>query len=116
MLESHQPTAIIVDGSFLPHALEPIYELKESLHHFVVVVGEADKTVLSKASKHVKIVFWADIEAHGKAVAPITPPAPGSRHLPVQIRLHSRALVQAQMMSLRSLSTETPMIKCGLCS
>ncbi|KAH9056648.1 acetyl-CoA synthetase-like protein [Lactarius vividus] len=44
VLEAHPPTAVIVDASFLSHALELIYDLNESGHHFVVVVGEADKT------------------------------------------------------------------------
>lgn len=80
VLESHSPTAVIVDGSFFPHALELIYDLNESGHHFVVVVGEVDKTVLSHASERVKIVLWTDIEAQGKQAVPITSPAPGNRH------------------------------------
>lgn len=77
VLESHPPTAVIVDGSFLSHALELIYDLNESLHHFVVVVGKADEAVLSQASERVKIVRWTDIEAQGKVAVPITGPTPG---------------------------------------
>lgn len=88
VLESHPPTAVIVDGSFLPHALELIYDMNESVHHFVVVVGEADKTVLSHASERVKIVRWTDIEAQGKEAVPITGPTPGNRHPLVQVLLH----------------------------
>ncbi|KAH9039000.1 acetyl-CoA synthetase-like protein [Lactarius pseudohatsudake] len=77
VLEAHPPTAVIVDGSFLSHALELIYDLNESGHHFVVVVGEADKTVFSHASERIKIVHWTDIETQGKEAVPITGPTPG---------------------------------------
>jgi len=77
VLEAHPPTAVIVDGGFLPHALELIYDLNESVHHFVIVVGEADKTVLSHASDRVKIVRWADVEAQGKEAVPVTSSTPG---------------------------------------
>lgn len=77
VLESHPPTAVIVDGSFLPHALELIYDLNESVHHFVIVVGEADETVVSQASDRVKIVRWTDVEAQGKEAVSITGPTPG---------------------------------------
>lgn len=77
MLELHPPSAIIVDSSVLPHVLELIYELRESEHHFVIVVGEADDQVLSKASEHVKVGRLSDIETQGKAATPITSPAPG---------------------------------------
>jgi long-chain acyl-CoA synthetase len=77
VLESHPPTAVIVDGSFLPHALELIYDLNESVHHFFIVVGEADETVLSQASDRVKIVRWTDVEAQGKEAVSITGPTPG---------------------------------------
>lgn len=80
MLESHPPSAIVVEGSLLPPTLELIYELNEFGHHFVVVVGETDEKVLSQASKQVKVVRWADLEAQGKAAPPITSPAPGERH------------------------------------
>ncbi len=77
MLESHPPSAIIVEGSLLPHVLELIYELNEHGHHFVVVVGEADENVFSKATERVKVVRWTDVEAQGKATTPMTSPAPG---------------------------------------
>ena len=80
VLEAHPPSAVIVDGGFLPHALELIYDLNESVHHFVIVVGEADKTVLSQASDRVKIVRWADIEAQGKEAVPVTSSTPGNHH------------------------------------
>jgi long-chain acyl-CoA synthetase len=80
VLELHPPSAIIVDGSILPHVLELIYELKESKHHFVIVVGETDDQVLSKASEYIKAGRWSDIETQGKAATPITSPAPGDCH------------------------------------
>lgn len=83
MLESHPPSAIIVHGGLLPHILELIYELNEFGHHSVIVVGETDENVLSKASEHVKVARWADVEAQGKAAPPITSPSPGD-HYPFQ--------------------------------
>jgi long-chain acyl-CoA synthetase len=80
VLESHSPSAIIVQGSLLPHTLELIYELNEFGHHFVIVLGETDENVLSKASKQVKVAHWADIEAQGKAAPTITSPTPGNYH------------------------------------
>ena len=118
VLELHPPTAVIVDGSFLPHALELIYDLNESVHHFVIVVGEADKTVLSHGSDRVKIVRWADIEAQGKEAAPITSSTPGNRHA-CQVLLHCThplCSIQARMMSSQSLSIEMLMTRCGLCT
>jgi long-chain acyl-CoA synthetase len=115
VLEAHPPTAVIVDGSFLPHALELIYDLNESVHHFVIVVGEVDKTVLSHASDRVKVVRWAEIEAQGKEVTPITSPTPGNHHACAgPITLYLPTLVQARTMSSQSLSTEVSMIRCGL--
>ena len=93
VLEAHPPTAVIVDGGFLSHALELIYDLNESVHHFVIVVGEADKTVISQASDRVKIVLWADIEAQGKEAVPVTSSTPGSRHPLVQVLLHCTHLL-----------------------
>jgi long-chain acyl-CoA synthetase len=81
VLESHFPSAIIVQGSLLPHTLELIYELNDfGRHSVVIVVGETDENVLSKASEQVNVARWADIEAQGKAAPPITSPAPGDRH------------------------------------
>ncbi|KAI0003328.1 acetyl-CoA synthetase-like protein [Russula compacta] len=77
VLDLYPPSAIVVEGSLLPHTLELIYELHEFGHYFVVVVGETDEKVLSQASKQVKVVQWADLEAQGKAASPITSAAPG---------------------------------------
>ncbi|KAH9999009.1 hypothetical protein BJV77DRAFT_978457 [Russula vinacea] len=78
VLESHFPSAIIVQGSLLPHTLELLYELNDFGRHSVVIVaGETDENVLSKASEQVKVVHWADIEAQGKEAPLITSPAPG---------------------------------------
>jgi long-chain acyl-CoA synthetase len=81
VLESHPPTAIIVDGNFLPHLLELIYELHELVHHFIIVVGEADEKIVSEASKRIKLVLWTDLEAQGKVAEPINSSAPGNSHL-----------------------------------
>lgn len=80
VLESHPSSAVIVHGSLLMHTLELIYELSESVNYFVVVVGEVDEDVLSKASQHVKLARWADLEAQGKEAPLITSPAPGECH------------------------------------
>lgn len=81
VLESHPPTAIIINGTFLPQLLELICELDELVHHFIIVVGEADEKVLSKMSNQIKLALWTDIEAQGKASAPINSSAPGNHHL-----------------------------------
>ena len=80
MLESHPPSAIIVHASLLLHTLELIYELNEFGNQFVIVVGEVDENVISKASQHVKLARWADLEAQGKEAPLITSPAPGEYH------------------------------------
>jgi len=77
VLESHPPSAVIVHGSLLLHTLELIYELNEFGHQFVIVVGEVDESVISKASQHVKLARWADLETQGKEAPLITSPAPG---------------------------------------
>lgn len=82
VLESHPPSAVIVHGSLLLHTLELISELNEFEHHFVVVVGEVDESVLTKASQHVKLARWADLETQGKEAPLITSPAPGGFHSP----------------------------------
>jgi long-chain acyl-CoA synthetase len=79
VVESHSPSAIIVQGSLLPHLLELISEVDEFGQHFVIVLGETDEGVISKVSKQVKVARWADIEAQGKAAPTITNPAPGNR-------------------------------------
>ena len=80
VLESHPPSAIIIHANLLPHILELIYEVNEFGNQFVVVVGEVDENVLSKASQHVKLARWADLEAQGKGAPLITSPAPGECH------------------------------------
>ncbi|KAI0303466.1 acetyl-CoA synthetase-like protein [Multifurca ochricompacta] len=77
VLESHPPTAIIVEGGFLHHVLELIYDLNEFSHHFVVVVGETNEKVLAQASTRIRLERWTDIEARGNAASPINSPAPG---------------------------------------
>jgi long-chain acyl-CoA synthetase len=81
VLETNSPTAIIVDGNSFPHLLELIYELHEFVHHFVIVVGEADDKLVSKASRRIKLALWTDIEAQGKAAEPIPSPALSNSHL-----------------------------------
>jgi long-chain acyl-CoA synthetase len=81
VLESHFPSAIIVEGSLLPHTLELIYELYEfERHSVVIVVGEMDENVLSNTSGQIEVARWADIEAQGKAAPVIISPVPGNHH------------------------------------
>lgn len=77
VFKSHLPSTVIVHGSLLLHTLELIYELNEYGHHFVIVVGEVDENVVSKASQRVKLARWADLEAQGKEAPLITSPTPG---------------------------------------
>jgi long-chain acyl-CoA synthetase len=80
VFESHLPSAIVVHSSLLLHTLELIYEVNEFGRHVVIVVGEVDENVISKASQHVNLVRWADLEAQGKEAPLITSPAPGECH------------------------------------
>ena len=80
VFESHLPSAVVVHGSLLLHTLELIYEANEFGQHLVIVVGEVDENVISKASQHVKLVRWADLETQGKEAPLITSPAPGEYH------------------------------------
>lgn len=115
VLESHPPSAIIVDGSILPHTLELIYEMNEHEHHYVVVVGETDEKTLSKASEHIKIVRWSEVEAQGKAAAtPITSPAPGDCHQFCGFSLARSSFIQVRTTYLPSLSIGTLTTKCEL--
>lgn len=77
MLESHPPTAIIIDAGFLPHVLELIYDSHEQKHHVVIVVGALDNNTFKKAAQHIKLVRWSDIEAEGASGAKEVSPAPG---------------------------------------
>jgi long-chain acyl-CoA synthetase len=76
VLESHPPSAIVVEGNFLLNVLESIYKLCELAHHFIIVVGEADQKVLSKVPKQTRLAFWDHIEAQGMAGTTISSPAP----------------------------------------
>lgn len=113
VLESHSPSAIIVQGSLLPHTLEIIYELNELGHHFVIVLGETDENVLSKASEQIKVAHWADIEAQGKAAPTITSPTPGDYH-PFSAGLVFLTRVQARTMYSPCRSMVTPTTRCKL--
>jgi len=114
VLESHPPSAIVVEGNFLSHALELIYELNELGHHLVIVVGETDEKVFSQASQHIKLARWNDLEAQGKAAPPVISPAPGCRHLPSV--LAGLVLLthpwQDPTMYLPSRFTGTPTMRC----
>ena len=54
--------------------------MNEFGQYFVIVLGETDESVISKASKLVKVARWADLEAQGKAAPTVTNPAPGNLH------------------------------------
>lgn len=77
VLDSHPPSAIVIDAAFLPHVLELIYDSNELAHHVVIVLGEPDNRTTEIASKHIKLVRWNDIEAEGKQGQPLTSPAAG---------------------------------------
>ncbi|KAI6039022.1 hypothetical protein EDC04DRAFT_2688628 [Pisolithus marmoratus] len=64
VLETHPPTAIIVDADFIPVLLELVYDAREH-DHKVIVVGKYDANILPKAARQVEIIPWAQIEADG---------------------------------------------------
>ncbi|EIW85235.1 hypothetical protein CONPUDRAFT_135048 [Coniophora puteana RWD-64-598 SS2] len=76
VLESHPPSAIITDSSFLPHVLELIYDSNEHQHHTVIVTGELTSAV-AKSARSARIIAWTEVEAAGsKDKVDTAPPAP----------------------------------------
>lgn len=66
VLESHPPSAIVVQVEFLPQLLELIYDASEQGHHTVIVVGEQSRDKdYSKLGKSVNFVKFDDIEREG---------------------------------------------------
>lgn len=65
VLESHPPSAIIVNAKFLPQLLELIYDSRETGHHTVIVVGETQGKYPANAADQVNILNWADVEREG---------------------------------------------------
>ncbi|KAI0050034.1 acetyl-CoA synthetase-like protein [Auriscalpium vulgare] len=84
VLDSHPPTAIVIDAGSLASVLELIYDTNELSHHVVIVVGEPDSQTI-RAAKHIKLVRWEDIEAEGRTGAPLTSPTPGSHPAPSSV-------------------------------
>jgi hypothetical protein len=74
VLETHPPSAIVTDASFLPQLLELIYDSAEGEHHTVVVVGD---TVSTSGPEHVKLFKWAELELDGSSGAPVETSRPG---------------------------------------
>jgi long-chain acyl-CoA synthetase len=117
VLESHPPTAIVVEGNRLLDLLELIFKRRELAHHFIVVVGEADQKVLSKVPKQTRLAFWEHIEAQGKAGTTISSPAPRKSLSIYLFRLNiarSPVLIQVLMMCLLSHTIGMPMTRSRL--
>jgi long-chain acyl-CoA synthetase len=66
VLESHPPSAIVVDAEFLPLLLELICDTSEQGHHTVIVVGELGSgRSYTKQARLVNLVKFADLEREG---------------------------------------------------
>ncbi|TCD65411.1 hypothetical protein EIP91_002710 [Steccherinum ochraceum] len=75
VLESHPPSAIVVQADFLPQLLELIHDSNEGTHHTVIVVGEVDVKKYTRGFGAFKLLKWDDVERQGakEAVEPRTP-------------------------------------------
>lgn len=73
VLETHPPSAIIVDVDFLPRLLEMLPNVRG--HQLkIIVVGQYEEKTMSKPSREVEIITWAQVEADGAKTADSTPP------------------------------------------
>ncbi|KAI0747958.1 acetyl-CoA synthetase-like protein [Daedaleopsis nitida] len=73
VLESHPPSVIITEASFLNHLLELIYDSNESEHHTIVLVGDVADGKFPRLN-NIKIFNWADLERQGAAIdKPVLP-------------------------------------------
>ncbi|KAI0035954.1 acetyl-CoA synthetase-like protein [Vararia minispora EC-137] len=76
VLDVHPPTAVIIDASFLPHALEHVLDSAEAAHHVLIVLGEPDAQTTARAARGVRLVRWPDIEEEGRQSGVTELPAP----------------------------------------
>jgi long-chain acyl-CoA synthetase len=68
-LVNHAPTAIIVPEQFLEHILEHLKDLRQSAHHFIIVLGdEKGKSAQYSQQSGIRILKWEDIETKGGTV------------------------------------------------
>lgn len=72
VLETHPPSAIIVDVDFLPRLLEVLPNGGHQLK--IIVVGQYEEKAMSKSSRELEIITWAQVEADGAKAADSTPP------------------------------------------
>ena len=81
VLDSHPPSAIIVDADFLSHIIEQIYDLNQR-HTTVIVVGDPG-SIGTKLSKEMSLLKFSDIEKEGASTpAELSPPTgePRQKH------------------------------------
>jgi long-chain acyl-CoA synthetase len=74
VLESHPPSAIITQGSFMPQLLELIYDSAAHEHHTVIVLGDATS---ASHLENVNILSWEDIERQGANLPALNSSRPG---------------------------------------
>ncbi|KAI8998795.1 acetyl-CoA synthetase-like protein [Trametes punicea] len=75
VLETHPPSAIITQADFLLQLLEHIFDLNESSHHTIVVVGEIENLKLPSLN-NVRIIRWDDVEHEGASAEKSPLPVP----------------------------------------
>jgi len=76
VLETHPPSAIIVDVDFLPRLLEMLPNGGHQLK--IIVVGQYEEKDMSKSSRELELITWAQVEADGAKAADSTSPPPRS--------------------------------------
>ena len=74
-MDSHPPSAIITHADFLPHLLELVYDVHESAHHTIIVVGEPDSKIVH--DEQARILKFDDLERQGAKLEAVQPSVPG---------------------------------------
>ncbi|KAH7889750.1 hypothetical protein F5I97DRAFT_1802529 [Phlebopus sp. FC_14] len=78
VLETYSPSALIIDGDFLPCVLELLYDAREH-HQKIIVVGEVLSELAPKSGGEVETINWRQVEADGaKLTTAALPPTPRS--------------------------------------
>jgi long-chain acyl-CoA synthetase len=84
VLDSHPPSAIIVDSAFLTHIVEQIYDLNQHNNTMVIVVG--DPGVLgAKLTEEMDLLKFSDIEKEGAGSPTDLSPSTGEPYIGIMV-------------------------------
>lgn len=79
VLESHQPSAIVIQASMLSHLLEQLYEIGgQKSRHTIIVVGEPSPQAMASVASNITVLNFADVEREGVKVEKILTPVPSA--------------------------------------